>query len=77
MGRREKRSLVEEMMKSGTAADRAPKNTPMNNSDLDSRYGAVGILAVAAALPYQSDAKNSAYARTEAEPDERFVNATN
>ncbi len=49
----------------------------VNNSDLDSRYGAVGILAVAAALPYQSDAKNSAYARIDAELDERFVNATN
>jgi hypothetical protein len=61
------------MMKSGNTADReAPNN---KKSDLASRYGAVGILAVVAALPYQSDAKNSAYAPTEAEPDERFVNA--
>jgi hypothetical protein len=62
------------MMKSGNTADR---ETPNNNkkNDLASRYGAVGILAVVAALPYQSDAKNSAYAPTEAEPDERFVNA--
>jgi hypothetical protein len=30
--------------------------------NLDQRYGKIGILAVAAALPYQSDAKNPAYA---------------
>jgi hypothetical protein len=30
--------------------------------DLDGRYGKIGISAVAAALPYQSDAKNPAYA---------------
>lgn len=30
--------------------------------DLDGRYGKIGIPAVAAALPYQSDAKNPAYA---------------
>jgi hypothetical protein len=45
----------------------------MNNKDaagtarrqdegLDCRYGKIGIPAVAAALPYQSDAKNPAYA---------------
>jgi hypothetical protein len=65
------------MMKSGNTADRdAPNNTQNNkNIDLASRYGAVGILAVVAALPYQSDAKNPAYApTTEAEPDDRFMN---
>ena len=31
-------------------------------SNLDSRYGQIGISAVAAALPYQSDVKNPAYA---------------
>jgi hypothetical protein len=31
-------------------------------SSLDGRYGKIGISAVAAALPYQSDAKNPAYA---------------
>jgi hypothetical protein len=30
--------------------------------DLGGRYGKIGIPAVAAALPYQSDAKNQAYA---------------
>jgi hypothetical protein len=44
-------------------------------SDLASRYGAVGISAVAAALPYQSECKNSAYARTEPQPDDRFEDA--
>ena len=57
-------------MKSGTTVERETK------SDLASRYRAVGILAVAAALPYQSDAKNSAYAPTEAQLDERFENAS-
>ncbi len=30
--------------------------------NLHERYGKIGISAVAAALPYQSDAKNPAYA---------------
>jgi hypothetical protein len=60
------------MMKSGITADR---ETP-HKSDLEGRYGAVGILAVAAALPYQSDAKNSAYVRIDARFDDRFMNAT-
>lgn len=55
-------------MKSQNAPER---ETPVK-SDLDSLYGAVGILAVAAALPYQGDAKNSAYARTDAPLDDRF-----
>ena len=59
-------------MKSGTAVERQTST----KSDLASRYGAVGILAVAAALPYQSEAKNSAYAPCEAQPDERFENAS-
>lgn len=58
-------------MKSGTTVEREAST----KSDLASRYGAVGILAVAAALPYQSDAKNSAYAPAEAQPDDRFMNA--
>jgi hypothetical protein len=59
---------MEGTMASGTAVKReAPAK-----SDLASQYGAVGILAVAAALPYRSDAKNSAYAPVEAQPDDRF-----
>lgn len=58
-------------MQSGTAADYGTRET----DDLDSRYGEVGILAVAAALPYRSDSRNSAYARVDAEIEERFLNA--
>jgi hypothetical protein len=44
-------------MKSTSAA-----STQRRGEDLDGRYGKIGIPAVAAALPYQSDAKNPAYA---------------
>ncbi|MBX9772890.1 MAG: hypothetical protein K2Y71_00645 [Xanthobacteraceae bacterium] len=40
----------------------APSSEPRKGEDLGGRYGKIGIPAVAAALPYQSDAKNSAYA---------------
>jgi hypothetical protein len=40
----------------------APTSDPPKREDLGGRYGKIGIPAVAAALPYQSDAKNSAYA---------------
>jgi hypothetical protein len=33
-----------------------------DDSTLDGRYGKIGIPAVAAAVAYQSDAKNQAYA---------------
>ena len=46
-------------MKTKTAAD---LNAKHDDSNLDGRYGKIGIPAVAAALAYQSDAKNSAYA---------------
>lgn len=46
-------------MKSQNAA---PPSDPRKGEDLGGRYGKIGISAVAAALPYQSDAKNSAYA---------------
>jgi hypothetical protein len=46
-------------MKSKTAA---PSNAQRKGEDLDGRYGKIGIPAVAAALPYQSQAKNLAYA---------------
>ena len=36
--------------------------SPRNEANLDSRYGEIGISAVAAALQYQSEAKNPAYA---------------
>lgn len=40
----------------------AATTTRRTGEDLDRRYGKIGISAVAAALPYQSDAKNPAYA---------------
>ena len=40
------------------SSDNARRDAP----NLDSRYGQIGISAVAAALPYQSDVKNPAYA---------------
>lgn len=46
-------------MKSKNAA---PATSQREAESLDRRYGKIGISAVAAALPYQSEAKNLAYA---------------
>ena len=46
-------------MKSKSAAK---TNSQRESENLDGRYGKIGISAVAAALPYQSEAKNPAYA---------------
>ena len=44
------------------------KNNPgRENPDLDRRYGAIGISAVAAAVRYQSDGKNPEYAPVESQ----------
>jgi len=43
-------------------ATQSTENARRNESSLDSRYGQIGISAVAAALPYQSEVKNPAYA---------------
>jgi hypothetical protein len=43
--------------------------TARPESNLDDRYGKIGIPAVAAAIAYQSDAKNSAYAPVESFAD--------
>jgi hypothetical protein len=59
-------------MKSGITVERETST----KSDLASRYRAVGILAVAAALPYQSDCKNSAYAPADLPFDDRFTNGS-
>lgn len=45
-------------------------NTRTEGIDLDRRYGRIGISAVAAALHYQSEAKNPAYAPAAAKPRE-------
>lgn len=49
-------------MKDGKSVEREPRQ-----ADLDGQYRKIGISAVAAALRYQSDGKNPAYARC-AEP---------
>jgi hypothetical protein len=55
------------------------KSTELRNaqgtrgSDLDSRYGEIGIPAVAAALQYQSEIKTTADTRTAAQPQERWL----
>jgi len=46
------------------------KNARTERSDLDPRYGRIGISAVAAALHYRSEAKNPAYAPVDAKPRE-------
>lgn len=48
----------------------APKAEPDTNdnrpaADLDRRYGRIGISAVAAALTYKGEAKNTVYAPSE------------
>ena len=55
------------------------KSTELRNaqgtrdSDLGSRYGEIGIPAVAAALQYKSETKTTAEARTAAQPQERWL----
>lgn len=48
------------MIKNNTA--QAHDNARAGEPNLDSRYGDIGISAVAAALPYCKEAKNPAYA---------------
>jgi hypothetical protein len=45
-----------------TAKPAAKKKSEEQEQNLHERYGKIGISAVAAALPYQSEAKNPAYA---------------
>ena len=48
-------------------------NSQREGESLDGRYGKIGIPAVAAALPYQSDAKNAAYAPVVPRDDYRHL----
>src|SRR5262249_52755831 len=43
-------------------APQSGENARRKEPNLDSRYGEIGISAVAAALPYRSEVKNPAYA---------------
>ena len=54
-------------MKTKTAAD---LNSQHDDANLDRRYGKIGISAVAAALHYQSDARNPAYAPVVSQADQ-------
>jgi hypothetical protein len=47
-------------------------NAPGHEMSLDEHYGRIGISAVAAAVRYQSDAKNLAYAPVEQHADEQL-----
>ena len=49
-------------MKTKEARQESHGDSRREEAGLDSCYGEIGISAVAAALPYQSDAKNPAYA---------------
>ena len=51
----------------------ANSETNPEAANLDRRYGKIGISAVAAALRYQSDAKNPAYAPVTWRSDERLT----
>jgi hypothetical protein len=55
-------------MKSNSAAQ---PDLQAEAPSLDRRYGKIGISAVAAALPYQSDAKNPAYAPVAPRQDDK------
>ncbi len=46
-------------------------NAPSRRSDLDRRYGRIGIPAVAAAMPYHSQAKKPAESPANAKPHPR------
>jgi hypothetical protein len=55
-----KGSTEKKMTKNNAA--QSNENVRRNEPNLDSRYGEIGISAVAAALRYQSEVKNPAYA---------------
>lgn len=50
---------------------RATPDQRRERAELDARYGKIGISAVAAALRYQSDTKNTAYAPSPVTGDSR------
>lgn len=60
-------------LKSAATASDQHKGEAPKAENLDGRYGKIGIPAVAAALPYQSDAKNPAYAPVAPRIEERHL----
>ena len=55
------------------ATNAAKSSSRPKAESLDGRYGKIGISAVAAALPYKSDAKNPAYAPVVPRDDDRLL----
>ena len=55
-----------------TSAKKNAETVGQERLDLDRRYGKIGISAVAAAVQYQSDSKNLAYAPATLQPLERM-----
>ena len=53
--------------------DHKPADRRGEQTNLDFRYGSIGISAVAAALPYAGAGKNPAYAPVVPELDRRFA----
>jgi hypothetical protein len=51
----------------------APAGNDATQADLDSRYGSIGISALAAAVQFQSEIKNPAYAPVVPRRDERLA----
>jgi hypothetical protein len=70
MSKNTKKSPRRDLMKLKNATTTSAQR---NGEDLDGRYGKIGIPAVAAALPYQSDAKNPAYAPVAPRIEERHL----
>ncbi len=58
-----------------TRQDTASSSRANLDRNLDRQYGNIGISAVAAALPYQGEGKNPAYAPNKSVHDEGFVPA--
>ena len=51
------------------------QNSRRSDVNLDSRYGAIGISAVAAALQFKCETKNPAYAPADSQPDDEQPSA--
>jgi hypothetical protein len=64
---------MEQRMTKKKGAAQINENSRRKEPNLDSRYGEIGIPAVAAALRYQSEARNPAYAPVEHRQDGRIA----
>jgi hypothetical protein len=65
-------SRTEKLLERKMQSQRATPEQRRDRAELDARFGKIGISAVAAAVRYQSEAKNPAYAPVKLrEADER------